>query len=222
MKILSIESASLAASAALIEDDVLLAECTSNYKKTHSETLLPMIHEVMEMAGTKPEELSAIAVSSGPGSFTGLRIGAATAKGLAYALDIPVIPVPTLDAMAYGCFGSSFLLMPFMDARRNQVYAGIYEFEGDRFLVWKSSFAEDLGLAVEEAKKLSKETGKQILFLGDGITTLKDKLIALMPEGLMMAPVSQRFQRASSVGALAFQLYAQGNYERAETFLPVY
>ena len=100
MKILGIESSSLVASIAIVEDDNMLAEYTVNFKKTHSQTLLPMLDEVMRMLGMELQEIDAIAVSGGPGSFTGLRIGAATAKGLGFALQKPLIHVPTLDATA--------------------------------------------------------------------------------------------------------------------------
>ena len=125
MRILGIESSSLVASAAVVENEVTLAEYTVNYKKTHSQTLLPMIDEMMRLLDMEPSAVDAIAVSGGPGSFTGLRIGSATAKGLGLALKKSLIHVPTLDAMAYGLFGASGLICPMMDARRQQVYTGI-------------------------------------------------------------------------------------------------
>ena len=101
MKIAALDSSGLVASVAVIEDDVLIAEYTVNYKKTHSQTLLPMLDEIKRMVELDLGTLSAIAVSAGPGSFTGLRIGSATAKGLGLALKLPLIPVPTIDALAY-------------------------------------------------------------------------------------------------------------------------
>ena len=140
MKILGIESASLTASAAIWEDDLLTAEYTVNYKKTHSQTLLPMIDEIVTMTETDLETLDAIAVSGGPGSFTGLRIGSATAKGLGLALQKPLIHVPTLDAMAYEHFGTDRVICPMLDARRSQVYCGLYEHH-DEFKVLKPQAA---------------------------------------------------------------------------------
>ena len=101
MKILAIDSSGLVASTALFDGEVLVAEYTVNYKKTHSQTLLPMIDEIVRMTEQPLEEIDAIAVAEGPGSFTGLRIGAATAKGLGLALKKPLIGVPTVDALAY-------------------------------------------------------------------------------------------------------------------------
>ena len=109
MKILALDSSGLVASAAIVEDDVLIAEYTTDYKKTHSQTLLPMIHDMLEMADVSVKELDAIAIASGPGSFTGLRIGAATAKGLGGALSIPLIAVPTLEGLAYNLAGLSLI-----------------------------------------------------------------------------------------------------------------
>ncbi len=128
MIILGIESSSLVASVALVADGAVLAEYTVNFKKTHSQTLLPMIDQMVQMLELDLGLVDAIAVSGGPGSFTGLRIGSATAKGLGLALDKPLIHVPTLDAMAYNLFGAASLLCPMMDARRNQVYTGLYHY----------------------------------------------------------------------------------------------
>ena len=129
MRILGIESASLVASVAIVTDDVITAEYTVNLKKTHSQTLLPMIDEIVKMLEVPLESIDAIAVSGGPGSFTGLRIGSATAKGLGLALKKPLIHVPTMDAMGYCLYGASALICPMLDARRQQVYTGLYRYE---------------------------------------------------------------------------------------------
>ena len=127
MKILAVEASGLVASAAVLEDDLLKTEFTVNNRLTHSETLLPMIKSMLDISGLDMHKLDAVAVSAGPGSFTGLRIGAATAKGLALALNIPVISVSSLQAMAYGlCEVSDAVICPIMDARREQVYSAAY------------------------------------------------------------------------------------------------
>ena len=128
MKILALDSSGLVASVAVMENDNLIAEYTMNYKKTHSQTLLPMLDEVKKMIELDLSTLDAIAVAAGPGSFTGLRIGSATAKGLALALDKKIVSVPTVDALAYNMWGSDAVVCPLMDARRNQTYTGVYEF----------------------------------------------------------------------------------------------
>lgn len=129
VKILGLDSSGLVASVAVVEEDVLLAEYTTNYKKTHSQTLLPMLDELRRMIELDLDTLDGIAVASGPGSFTGLRIGSATAKGLGLALNKPLIEVPTLEGLAWNLCGTDRLVCPLMDARRNQVYTAAYEFE---------------------------------------------------------------------------------------------
>ena len=128
MKLLALDSSGLVASVALVEDDNLIAEYTIQYKKTHSQTLLPMLDEIKKMVELDLSTVDAIAVAAGPGSFTGLRVGSATAKGLALALEKPIVPVPTVDGLAYQMYGTDALVCPIMDARRSQVYTGIYEF----------------------------------------------------------------------------------------------
>ena len=128
MKVLAIDSSGLTATVAIVDEIQTVAEYTVNYKKTHSQTLLPMINEIVKMVELDLKEIDAIAVAGGPGSFTGLRIGSATAKGLGLALGKPLVSVPTVDGLAYGAFGCSDIICPMMDARRNQVYTGLYTF----------------------------------------------------------------------------------------------
>ena len=128
MKILALDSSGLTASVAVLEDDRLVAEYSVNYKKTHSQTLVPMMDAIRQMTELDMGTIDAIAVAAGPGSFTGLRIGSATAKGLGLALKKPIIPVPTVDGLAYQMYGTDKLICPIMDARRSQVYTGLYEF----------------------------------------------------------------------------------------------
>ena len=222
MKILGIESASVTASAAVLADDVLLAEYTTNYKKTHSETLLPMIDEILTMTGTSPKELSMIAVSEGPGSFTGLRIGAAAAKGLAMALEIPIIPVPTLDAIAYQLAGSACLLCPLMDARRGEVYAGLYAFQGTELVVHQKAEALPITEQVRRAEALSAETGKPVMYLGDGMPVFEERIRTLTEGRALFAPANVRNQKAGSVAALGKLLYERGVVSDAVNFLPFY
>ena len=221
MMILAIESASLTASAALVENGRLLSECTANDGKTHSETLLPMISECFRMTGRDASELDALAVSMGPGSFTGLRIGAATAKGLAFALDRPVIPVPTLDAAAYNCFGSQCIVVPILDARRGEVYTCLYEFRGEEFIVHENAVARPLAEQVGRARQLSALLGKKCLFVGDGLIVHEAKLREIMPEAVT-APSNLRVQHAAGVAALGEKLFREGKAVSAVEFLPLY
>ena len=133
MKLLAIECSGLVAGIAITENNNLLGEYTMNYKKTHSQTILPMLDELVKMVDLDLSTIDAIAVSNGPGSFTGLRIGSATAKGLGLALNKPIIPVPTVDALAYNLWGVQKQICPLMDARREQAYTGLYTFANGKF-----------------------------------------------------------------------------------------
>ncbi len=222
MKILGIESASVTASAGLIDGDRVLAEFTTNYQKTHSETLLPMVDEIVRMTETELSSIDGIAVSAGPGSFTGLRIGAATGKGLAFALGKPMIAVPTLEAVAYGCFGSQYLLCPIMDARREEVYTGLYVFEGNELRTVEAHCAlplvEQVRRAEEEAGKLQKE----ILYLGDGVAVFEEKIRAISARKPIFSPAPVRFQRGVSVAALGEKMLKEGKGVSAKDFQPIY
>lgn len=211
MKILAIESSSLVASAAVLEDDIIKAEYVLNNKKTHSQTLLPMIDAVLRHSETEASEIDAVAVSSGPGSFTGLRIGAATAKGIGMALNKPLIAVPTLDMTAYNLYKSPALICPMMDARRNQVYTGFYK-NNNSFEVIKSAFASDIRQVLEELEAL----GEEVIFLGDGVPVYK----AIIEENLACphyyAPAHISRQRASALACLAAVYYGAGKIIAAD------
>ncbi len=222
MKILAIESSSLVASAAIVDDDILVAEYTVNHKVTHSQTLLPMIDEILKMTQTDKHSLDAIAVSGGPGSYTGLRIGSATAKGLGMALDIPLIHVPTIDAMAYNAYGYAGLICPIMDARRSQVYTGIYEFVDGEFntLLENSAITfDELMAKIDEVNKL----GKKVMFIGDGIPVFRERIDEhFKGTGYEFAPASMNRQRAASVAVLGEIYYKAGKTEPASEHLPDY
>ena len=217
MRILGIESSSLVASAAVVENEVTLAEYTVNYKKTHPQTLLPMIDEMMRLLDMEPSAVDAIAVSGGPGSFTGLRIGSATAKGLGLALKKPLIHVPTLDAMAYGLFGASGLICPMMDARRQQVYTGIYRFE-ERFEI----VMEQSALAVADLAERLNALGERVIFLGDGVPVYEKQLAETLTVPYCFAPAHVNRQRAASVAALGAVYFAEEKTETAAEHKPDY
>lgn len=217
MRILGIESSSMVASVAVVTDGVTTAEYTVNFKKTHSQTLLPMIDQVAQMLELELSSMDAIAVSGGPGSFTGLRIGSATAKGLGLALDKPLIHVPTVDAMAYNLYGASALICPIMDARRNQVYTGLYHFEHE-FTIEKEQCAMDVRELAEELNARREA----VIFLGDGVPVYEQQLRELLAVPCAFAPAHVNRQRAASVAALGALYYAAGRVETAEEHTPDY
>ena len=172
MRILALDSSGLVASVAILEEETLLAEYTINHKKTHSQTLLPMLDEIIRMTETDLSEIDAIAVAAGPGSFTGLRIGSATAKGLGLALNKPLVSVPTLEGLAANLWGCNEYICPMMDARRNQVYTGIYRF-GERGL---EVVEDQMACPVEKILEICRQRRENIVFLGDGVPVYQDMI----------------------------------------------
>lgn len=217
MNILGIESSSLVASVALLSDDILTAEYTVNFKKTHSQTLLPMLDEIVTMTGVSLDNVDAIAVSAGPGSFTGLRIGSATGKGLGLALKKPLISVPTIDAMAYEFYGCASIICPIMDARRNQVYTGIYD-NRKGFSIVKESCAMDIRDLIEELNSM----GERVIFSGDGIPAYKESIEEFMRVPFEFAPAHLSRQRAGAVAAYGAHLFLEGKTVTAAEHAPDY
>lgn len=217
MKILGIDSSGLVATVALQSDDRLVGEYTIHNKKTHSQTLLPMIHDMLQMAEVSVEELDAIAVAAGPGSFTGLRIGASTAKGLGQALDIPLVAVPTLEGLAYNLAGADALVCPIMDARRNQAYYGIYDVSGELPVVLAAQDAASIDTVLQKVR----ETGREVIFVGDGVPVFAER-IAKEDLPYRLGADSVRYQRASSVAALGRKYMELGKGMPAERFAPIY
>ena len=164
MKILGIDGSGLVASVAIIEDDNLIAEYTTGYKKTHSQTLLPMLDAVSNMVELDLNTIDAIAVAAGPGSFTGLRIASATAKGLGLSLGCPIVSVPTVDALAFNLWGQSGIICPILDARRGQVYTGLYSFSEDGTF---NVLCEQCALDFHEIAEKINSLGQPVTFLGD-------------------------------------------------------
>ncbi len=222
MKILSIESSGLVASAALLDGDVLICELTLNHKKTHSQTLLPMIARLKEMTELELSALDGIAVSAGPGSFTGLRIGAGTAKGIAAALDKPIIPVGTLEALSFNLAGAEGLVCPLMDARRDQVYTGIFDVAGEAPSPLLSPCAISIDEFVRKACALSAGTGRRLFLLGDGVPAFHEQLEKGISCPHCYVPAPNNRQRAASVAALGELMLRKGKGIPADRFAPVY
>ena len=229
MRVLAIDSSGLTATVAIVEDDQTIAEYTTNYKKTHSQTLLPMIDEMVRMVDADLKEIDAIAVAGGPGSFTGLRIGSATAKGLGLALDKPLIHVPTVDAMAYSMYGCEDIICPIMNARRKQVYTGLYSFShkknGDGGLYDEPVFQVlrmQMAVPVEELIRHLNVYRRRVVFLGDGVPVYKEMLAEGLKVPYSFAPSFMNRQRAAAVGALGIRYYEAGRYEAAAEFKPEY
>lgn len=218
VKIIALDSSGLVASVAVMTENTLIAEYTVNYKKTHSQTLLPMLDEIVRMSDTDLSEIDAIAISEGPGSFTGLRIGAATAKGLGLALNKNIISVPTLEALAYNLFGTGDkLICPLMDARRNQVYTAVYRLNGELEII-----AEQRAVLIDDIISLVNAKECPVVYLGDGVEAYKDRIEELTKVPYSFAPPQLSKQRAGAVGLRAFEYLRQGRTQTAGEHAPVY
>lgn len=234
MRILAIDSSGLVATVAVVEEEneisKTIAEYTINYKKTHSQTLLPMIDEVVKMTELDLNTIDAIAVAGGPGSFTGLRIGSATAKGLGFALNKPLIHVPTVDGLAYNVYGCEDIICPIMDARRNQVYTGIYTFSRKAGTKEGSNLVEpvfqvikmQMAVSIEELAERLNRYRRPVVFLGDGVPVYENILAEKLTVPYSFAPAYMNRQRAAVVGTLGIQYYKAGKFETAEEHRPDY
>lgn len=218
MRILALDSSGLVASVAIVEDDRLLGEYTINHKKTHSQTLLPMLNAVVEMLELDLNTIDVLAVAAGPGSFTGLRIGSATVKGLGLALNKPVVSVPTVDALAYNLWNVGEQICPLMDARREQAYTGLYRFDDGKLKTLLPQCAVSIGEIVEKINESKEPT----VFLGDGVPVFEAYLREQLTVPYHFAPATCNRQRGGSVALLGMQLYENGKAENASDHKPEY
>lgn len=216
MTILALDTSGQTASVACLKDGVLVGEYTLNHKMTHSQTIMPMIDQLCRQGEIDKKALDYIAVAAGPGSFTGLRIGAATAKGLAFGLDIPIVPVPTLDALAYTVFDTNRIICPIMDARRQQVYTAFYAWEGQNIIRLSEYSTKSIDDVLDEAAAFDK----QVVFLGDAVAVYQEKI--QQRQMFFVAPVHSRCQRAGAVAELGEQYAREGKTVSGRDFVPFY
>ena len=215
MKILALDSTAEACTAALCDDGRLIAEMTINTGNTHSQTLLPVVEQILKISETTLEEVDAFACSTGPGSFTGVRIGVATVKGIAYGKNKPCVSVSTLDALAYNIRGYNGILCPVMNARRNQVYNALFECKDSKI----TRLTPDRALSIDELDAELASFDQPIYLSGDGYTItekgLKNTKITFVPE-------RQRLQSGYSVAMCAYDKLANGETLSDAELVPIY
>lgn len=204
MKILSIDTSAVVASVALCEDESVLAEYTLNNGNTHSETVLPMVESVLASFSLDVKDIDLFAASVGPGSFTGVRIGAATLKGLAFAADKPCVGVSTLEAIAYNLRMHKGIVCPVMNARRGQVYTAVFRSDG-RFL---ERLMPDTPMSIEELDIILANYGEDVCLCGDGYDITVAGFANTVPS---YVPERLRLQSAVSVAAVALEKYRNGD-----------
>ena len=242
LKILALEASGPVAGCALAEDGRVIGEYNVNYGKTHSQTLVPMLDELRRQTELDMSTVDAIALTAGPGSFTGLRIGAATAKGIALGLEKPIIAVSTLESLAFNLYGTDALICPIMDARRQQVYTAVYDGRGraaasperpgpetdDRPSGLPSYLCCVLPpqpMAMEDLIGKLNVSGRNVIFLGDGVPVYRAAIDAALAAPHFYAPGHLSLQRAASTAILAGLLYetrGESVLRNADEFRPEY
>ena len=203
--ILAFETSAKAASVALLEGNILLGECYQNTGLTHSQTLLSMAEDLLTTCGKTVADITAVAVANGPGSFTGVRIGVAAAKGFAWGAEIPCYGVSTLEAMAEGLGIYEGFIVPTMDARRNQTYTAIFRAEGGKL----TRILEDSAISFAELGEKLKNCEKPIFLVGDGAVLCYNKLKEAVA-GLVLPAEHRLHQRASGVALVAYDMMEAG------------
>ena len=218
MLVLAIESSSQVAGAAIVDEERIISECVLNKGLKHSEVLMPIIDSVFSMGDVEVSDIDLFAVSKGPGSFTGLRIGIATAKGLAQSVNRPVIGVPTLDGLAYNIQYTSHIICPMLDARRGEVYTSIYQYEADT-LVRKWEY---MAISLRELMDNILPKDGKVVFLGDGTIAYRNLIKEHMKDRAIIAPPIFINQRASSIAQVAIELARGGHMEDFRELEPFY
>ena len=220
MKILAIDSSAVSASCAVCEDDRIIAQSFVNVGLTHSETLLELIADTLEGAQLSLPDMDYLAVSSGPGSFTGIRIGVSTVKGMAFTEQLPCVGVSTLEAIARGLTGyiGDAVVCPVMDARRSQVYNALFSAGEDM-----ERLCEDRAISIEElaAELCDKYAGRTVILCGDGAELCMSRMEGSVP-GVHLAPVQLRYQTGYGVAAAARKAAETGGAVSHERLVPMY
>ncbi len=216
MKILAVETSTKAGSIALIEDEELLREYLLNMEATHSERLLPIIERLLAESKLSPKEVEGFAVSLGPGSFTGLRVGISTVKGLAFATQRPIVGIPTLDGLAYNLIFTSFLICPILDAKKKEVYAALYK--GDQ----KGGLKKLTSDLVLPPLELLKHIQKRVVFLGEGIKIYRQLFEEKLGKLALFAPLHLNVPRAASIAQLSLPKFLKGDTLEPEDLCPLY
>ncbi|MEG1942734.1 MAG: tRNA (adenosine(37)-N6)-threonylcarbamoyltransferase complex dimerization subunit type 1 TsaB [Angelakisella sp.] len=217
MKILALDGSAAAGSAAVCEEDKVIGEAFLHTAKTHSQTLLPMTQELLALSDTTLGELDFLAVTVGPGSFTGLRIAIAAIKGMAMGADKPCVGVSTLEALAYNLRGFEGVAAAVMDARCEQVYTALFDLHGGEVI----RRTADMAIPLAELSEMLKNEKETVFLVGDGAIMCYTKLSNEHPT-LRLAPAPLRYGRASAVAACAYAKFASEGAIPAEALLPSY
>ena len=217
MKILAVDSSAVSAGCAVVEDGRIIAESFVKVGLTHSETLLPMVANTLANAKMTAADIDCYAVSAGPGSFTGIRIGVAAVKGMAFPSSTPCIGVSTLEAIAWNCEGFEGVICAVMDARRNQVYNALFTFEDCRLI----RLCDDRAVSIEELTDELSHEDRQIYLAGDGAELCYNAMREKLPN-VKLTPENLRHQRGYGVAMAAQRIYSEEGAKSPDELIPTY
>jgi tRNA threonylcarbamoyladenosine biosynthesis protein TsaB len=215
MKILAVDTATKSCSVAIIEAGSVCAELTTLKEQTHSKHLMELIHNALGISGFGAADIDGLAVTIGPGSFTGLRIGVSTIKGLAHALDKPVAGISSLDVLAWQCADRSYLICPLLDARKGEVYSATYRYNHDTLTPKSPETASAPEAAIQKIKE-------PCVFIGSGAQLYRKRISKVLGDLAHFAPQSQNIIRASSVAFLSMERFKTHDTVTAADLVPHY
>lgn len=214
MIFLGIDSSNTAATVAVATENKIVSEITVDNKLTHSIKLMPIVERVLEEAEIKASDIDVFAVSTGPGSFTGLRIGVATAKALAYAVDKKIVGVSSLEVLANNLNYFDGMVIPIMDARNKRVFGGIYS-NG-------KAVVEDSAFELDELLELADKYSEKLIFVGNGVNEYREIIVEKLGDRAQFASIKDNFSRASSVCELAIKKAEKGEFDSVSDLTPNY
>lgn len=218
MRILGIDTSCSAATAAILNDEKLEAEIFLNHKMQHSVILFPMIEKMLNMLDIKIQDIDGVAASGGPGSFTGLRIGASAAKGIAQGGNIKFVAVSSLDAIAFQQVGFDGIICPILDALRDNVYTRLFSWQsGELFNLYDYD-----ALHIDELLKKLSERKEKVMFCGDAVKIHRQRIQDTLGDMALFAPLSTTMPRASSIAELGKIKLEKGLEDDIYTYSPIY
>jgi len=216
MLILAIDTSTRTASISLLKNDEILSEIFLNLGVNHSIVLLPALYDLCRLSCIETSSIDLFVCTIGPGSFTGLRVGASTLKGIALATGKPVVGVSTLDALAFNLIGSNMLICPILDAKKNQVYTALYRTGHDNVL-------EKIGNEkVTDIEEFLQSIGEETIFVGDGAIKYAGLICGILPGRSYFTSTCNHYVRAAAVGLLGKKKHSEGDALDLITFTPVY
>ncbi len=218
MLTLAVDTSGLTASCAVVEDKKVVAELSTQHGKTHSQKIIPMLKNVLSILDKGFKDVDLFAAAIGPGSFTGLRIGVVTIKGLAYSLKRPVCGIPTLDSLAFSIPDFKGIISPMLDARNSQVFSAFYRKKNNKL----EKLTPDLGIHIEEWISYAEKYNEDIMILGDGAPLHSDRLYSELGTGIISADQLMTFPRASATALLAEEAYLNNKSVSAFELEPLY